>query len=171
MRRLALVIGALLVSVCAAVAWAPVASAHSSLVSSDPSNGASLATGPATVTLTFNEPIQESYATLKVIGPDKHYWEDGEPTVTGRSVSVPVRELGPAGEYLINYRITSADGHPVEGQLTFELTTAGSGTPGAAVDAGSSSSSSGIPVWPFIVGGVVVFAGGLAFALRPQRKK
>ena len=81
-----------------------------------------------------------------------------------------MRELGPTGTYLINYRITSADGHPVEGQLDFELTVAGSGTPGPAVDA-DDSSSSGIPVWPFIVGGVVVFGAGLAFALRPQRKK
>jgi methionine-rich copper-binding protein CopC len=169
-RRVALVIGALLMTLGAALAWAPVASAHSSLVGSDPADGASLPTGPATVKLTFNEPIQESYATLKVVGPDEHYWQDGQPTVTGRSVSVPVRTLGPAGTYLINYRITSADGHPVEGQVGFELTAAGSGTPGPAIDAGGSSSS-GIPVWPFIVGGVIVFGGGLAFALRPHRKK
>lgn len=170
MRRLTFSIVALMMTVLTAVVWAPTASAHSALIGSDPADGAPLAAGPAAVTLTFNEPVQKNYAVLKVVGPDEHYWQDGEPTVTGRTVTVPVRELGPAGTYLINYRITSADGHPVEGQLDFELTVAGSGTPGPAVDA-DASSSSGIPVWPFIVGGVVVFGAGLAFALRPQRRK
>ncbi|PXW30528.1 UNVERIFIED_CONTAM: hypothetical protein DES50_1074 [Williamsia faeni] len=170
MRRIALALSALLLAVLAGFATAPVASAHATLVSSDPADGASLAVGPATVTLTFNEPMQESFPALTVVGPDGHYWQSGAPTVTGRTMSAPVSELGPVGEYAINYRVTSADGHPVEGRLTFTLTAAGQGTPGAAVD-DNDSSSSGVPVWPFIVGAVVLFVGGLAFALRPLRKK
>lgn len=171
MRRAALTIGACVLALFATFAFAPVASAHSALVGSDPADGASVAVGPPTVTLTFNEPLQESFPALTVVGPDRNYWQEGEPTVTGRTISTSLRELGPAGEYLINYRVTSADGHPVEGQLRFTLTAAGQGTPGASVDSDTSSSSSGIPVWPFIVGGVVLFGAGLAFALRPQRKK
>lgn len=170
MRRAGLLLGALILTVLAGFATAPVASAHAALVSSDPADGSSLAVGPPRVTLTFNEPMQESFPSLTVVGPDGHYWQSGDATVTGRTMSAPVSELGPAGVYTINYRVTSADGHPVEGRLTFTLTTEGQGTPGAAVDEGGSSSS-GVPVWPFIVGAVVLFAGGLAFALRPQRKK
>jgi hypothetical protein len=33
------------------------------------------------------------------------------------------------------------------------------------------SSSSGIPVWPFLVAAVVLFVGGLAVAFRLQRRK
>lgn len=171
MRRAALTIGACLVALLVTFALAPTASAHSALVGSDPADGASVNTGPPTVTLTFNEPLQESFPALTVVGPDQNYWQQGEPTITGRNISTPLRELGPAGEYLVNYRVTSADGHPVEGQLKFTLTTAGKGTPGASAASDDSSSSSGIPVWPFIVGGVLLFVVGLAFALRPQRKK
>jgi copper resistance protein C len=169
-RRVALVLSALILAALAGFATAPIASAHATLVGSDPADGSSLAVGPERVTLTFNEPMQEGFPALTVVGPDRHYWQSGEPTVTGRTVSAPVSELGPAGEYVVNYRVTSADGHPVEGRLTFTLTAEGQGTPGASVDE-DGSSDSGIPVWPFIVAAVVLFAGGLAFALRPQRKK
>jgi methionine-rich copper-binding protein CopC len=169
-RRVALTIGAFTLALLATLAFTPMASAHSALVGSDPANGASVSAGPPTVTLTFNEPLQESFPALTVVGPDRNYWQDGEPTVTGRTVSTQLRELGPAGEYLINYRVTSADGHPVEGQLSFTLTTAGQGTPGASVD-DDESSSSGIPVWPFLVAAVVLFVGGLAVAFRLQRRK
>lgn len=169
MRRVVLTLGAVVFAVLAGIAGTPIASAHAALISSDPADGASLTVGPSKVTLTFNEPMQESFPSLTVVGPDEHYWQSGEATVTGRTMSAPVSELGPTGVYTINYRVTSADGHPVEGRLTFTLTTEGQGTPGEAVDDGDSSS--GVPVWPFIVGAVVLFAGGLAFALRPQRKK
>lgn len=136
------------------------AQAHSRLESSTPSNGASVATSPASVTLVFNEPIQEAFAVLNVVGPDGNYWQQGDPTVSGKQISVPLRTLGPTGAYEINYRITSADGHPVDGKRTFTLTVAGTGTPGPKVEA-RESSDSGLPVWPFIVIGVLVLAGGV----------
>lgn len=170
MRRAALTLAACVLAAVATLAFASVASAHSALVGSDPADGSSVAVGPPTVTLSFNEPLQESFQALTVVGPDRNYWQQGDPTITGSTISTSLRELGPVGEYLINYRVTSADGHPIEGQLRFTLTTAGQGTPGASVDS-DTSSSSGFPVWPFIVGGVVLFAAGLAFALRPRRKK
>jgi copper resistance protein C len=140
---------------------APVASAHSRVVSSDPADGATVASGPAQVTITFNEPLQESFAVLTVVGPDGHYWQDGNAIVDGPRLSAALRELGPAGTYTMNYRVTSADGHPVEGRRSFELTTAGSGTPGELADTASSSDDDGPPLWPFIVGGIVVLVGGL----------
>lgn len=148
---------------------AGVASAHSKLESSVPDNGAKVDAGPAKVSLTFNEALQESFAVLTVVGPDDHYWQNGDPVIKGATISVALRTLGPAGTYKVNYRVTSADGHPVEGQRTFELTAAGTGTPGAAVT-DEQPESSGIPLWPFIVGAIVILGGGLAFVLRPRRK-
>ncbi|AZG45665.1 Copper transport protein YcnJ [Gordonia insulae] len=165
----AVVVGMLLTGVIGAVA-APIASAHSRVESSDPADGATVQTGPQQVSITFNEPLQESFAVLTVVGPDDHYWQDGTATVTGPRLSVPLRELGPAGTYTLNYRVTSADGHPVEGKRTFELATAGTGTPGPAVENTASGGGDGLPLWPFIVGAIVVLAGGLGVVLWLTRR-
>ncbi|MEH3156844.1 MAG: copper resistance protein CopC [Gordonia paraffinivorans] len=143
------------------------ASAHSTLVSSDPANGSSVASGPGSVTLTFNEALQDAYDALTVVGPDNRYWQvDQKASVEGPRITVGLRPLGPAGEYRVNYRVTSADGHPVSGQVRFTLTTAGTGTPGAEATA-SSSDGGGVTWWPYVVGVVVVVAlGGGAFLLR-----
>ncbi|MQY22335.1 hypothetical protein NRB20_54500 [Nocardia sp. RB20] len=151
-----------------AVLGAGPAAAHSVLVSVDPADGAQLSTGPARVTFTFNENLQPSFPSVTVVGPDGNLWSEGQPVVDGPRVSIAVRALGPAGKYTMAYRVTSADGHPVSGTRSFTLTAAGHGTPGPKADAASSSGgggSGGVPVWVFIVGAVVLFGGGLAFAL------
>mgnify|MGYP002653408033 FL=1 len=169
-RRVVLVLATLLcLGLVGSWAAAP-ASAHSRLVSSDPAEGATLQSGPQTVTLTFNEPIQSSYAVLNVVGPDDHYWQNGDPTVDGPNLRVGVRELGPAGEYVVNYRVTSADGHVISGQRTFELAVAGNGEPGPAIEAVDASSDEGIPVWWFIAGAAVVLIVGLGVVFWLSRR-
>lgn len=147
------------------------ASAHSVVTGSTPEDGAQIAAGPEQVSVTFNEALQEAFASLTVVGPDGNLWSKSDPIVSGATVSTEVGELGPTGEYTIAYRVTSADGHPVSGTRTFTLTEEGSGTPGPAAGAGESdeSGSGGVPIWVFVVAGVVVFAGALAFALRKPR--
>ncbi|SIS21476.1 copper resistance CopC family protein [Williamsia sterculiae] len=147
------------------------ASAHSTLVGSDPADNTSLSAGPQRVTLRFNEALQSSYPAMTIVGPDGNQWQDGTPVIAGASASVSVRPLGPTGEYRVNWRVTSADGHPVSGTVRFTLTTAGTGTPGpkAGTTSGSGGGSGGVPVWPFIVGGVVLFAGGLLVTVRPPK--
>ncbi|WP_280402623.1 copper resistance CopC family protein [Nocardia carnea] len=142
------------------------AAAHSTVVSSDPADGAVLDTGPARATITFNEPLQPNFPAMTVVGPDGNLWSKGDPVVEGRDLSVEVGELGPTGVYRVAFRVTSADGHVVDGERTFTLSTAGHGTPGPAANAqGSGSGDGGVPVWVFIAGAVVLFGAGLAFAL------
>ncbi|WP_459548731.1 copper resistance CopC family protein [Nocardia sp. X0981] len=142
------------------------AAAHSAVVSSDPADGATIDTGPARATITFNEPLQPNFPAMTVVGPDGNLWSKGEPLVEGRNLSIEVGELGPAGVYRMAYRVTSADGHVVDGERTFTLSTPGNGIPGPAANAqGSGNGSGGIPVWVYIVGAIVLFGGGLAFAL------
>ena len=164
MRFAALLAGLL----AAAIALAPVASAHAVLVATDPAKGAQLAAGPAQVSATFNEPLQPAFAAMTVVGPDANLWSTGDPRVTGAVISVGLRSLGPAGSYTVNYRVTSADGHVVTGSWAFELTTPGSGTPGppAATPAGPG----GIPVWPFAAGCVALIAIAAGWALRRARR-
>ncbi|WP_371859751.1 copper resistance CopC family protein [Nocardia uniformis] len=150
------------------------ASAHSAVVGSVPEAGAQLEVGPAQASVTFNEDLQTSYPSMTVTGPDGNLWSKGEPVVDGRTISIAVGELGPVGEYKIAYRVTSADGHPVSGKVTFALTKEGTGTPGAKANAKAGSGDDeggGFPLWVFVVGAVVLFGGGLAFALLGGRGK
>lgn len=140
------------------------ASAHTVLVSADPAAEATLASGPAKVTATFNEELQTTFAAMAVIGPDGNLWSSGEPEVRGTVAGIAVRPLGPAGRYTVNYRVTSADGHVVTGSWSFTVTGGGTGTPGpAATDAPADSR---IPLWPFAVGVAALVAAAGAWALR-----
>jgi hypothetical protein len=156
--------------------------AHDVLIGSDPANGASVSAGPSQVRLNFNAPVQFGANYLTVIGPDGAHWEKSEnATVVGNSVSTSVAPLGPAGEYKVGYRIISADGHPVSGEITFTLTKAGTGTPPAqqasAGTGGSSAASTsavgssgaaggGVPIWIWVLGAFVLLVGGLFLGLR-----
>ena len=166
--------------------------AHTRLQSSDPADGTSLGAGPQRVSLTFNEPMQTGFATLTVIGPDSRPYQSGEVTASGGTVSIGVAPLGPAGRYEIGYRVVSEDGHPVTGSVAFTLTAPGpaaattaaapssalaapaSATPAPtsaapAPVAASTSEGGDMPVWPWIVGGVVLIGVGAAAALRLGR--
>lgn len=152
------------------------AAAHSGVISSSPASGAELDRSPGEVSVTFNEELRAEYATLLVIGPDGHFWQQGDPVVSGRTVSVPVNALGPVGEYKVNFRVTSADGHPVQGQRTFTLTVAGDGQPGALADAEElavTDEGSGFPVWAIVLIVVVVLlviAGAVVLVLRRREE-
>jgi copper resistance protein C len=160
--------------------------AHTRLESSDPADGASLAASPQRVSLTFNEAMQPGFTTLTVIGPDQAAYQTGDVAANGGTVSIAVRPLGPAGRYEIGYRVVSEDGHPVAGSVAFTLTTPGSGAgvpaatppaggeapaaaPPVAESASPAESGGGMPVWPWIVGAVVLVGGGVVAALRLGR--
>lgn len=157
-----------------APAWA-----HSRLESSDPASGSSTATVPQKASLTFNEAVQPGFTVITVIGPDGKDYHSGDISEVDDTVTVGVLPLGPAGKYQIGYRVVSADGHPVSGSVPFTLTTAGPGSPQAAPPAGSAAPSAsgvvptaapagdgGAPVWPWIVGAVLVVGLGVGAALR-----
>ena len=166
-RRAHLVVLALLFAAVAFATTLPAgaASAHAARVSTDPADHAAVSTGPGRVSATFNEDLQTTFAAMTVVGPDGNLWSIGLPQVHGTVVSVGVRPLGPTGNYAVNYRVTSADGHVVSGSWTFQLTTPGSGTPGPAAQAPDTSPDD-VPTWPFILGAIVLVAGGALWAAR-----
>jgi copper resistance protein C len=158
--------------------------AHTRLLGSDPADGTSLDTTPQRVSLTFNESISAEFTQLTVVGPDGGRYESGAVSADGGTVSIGVQPLGPTGRYEIGYRVVSADGHPVTGSVAFTLTTAGPGTaaaiapaqgpaapppPAAAPPAAPQEASGGMPLWPWIVGAVVLVGAGVAVALRMGR--
>jgi methionine-rich copper-binding protein CopC len=162
------------------LASATTASAHAALVSSDPADSTTLPTNPSRVTATFNEDMQPAFAAMTVIGPDGSQWSEGEVDVVGPSLGIAVRQGAPAGDYTVNYRATSADGHVVSGAWSYTVTEpappatgetgaespAPAATTTAAPATSPASTDDGVPVWPFIVGAVVIVAGGAVWAVR-----
>ncbi|MFB9691346.1 copper resistance CopC family protein [Amycolatopsis plumensis] len=171
------VAAAMLVAVTALLATAAPASAHAGLKSSNPAEGASLATAPSKIELTFGEAVKPD--TITVTGADGTKWETGAPTVTDAVVTVPVTPAGPAGKYVIAYKVTSEDGDPVSGTVNFTLTAAVAPSTTAAPTTSSSAaapsstapptsatptpqaqsdSGGGLPAWVWILIAVVVVA-------------
>ena len=152
---------------------AGVAMAHNVLLTTDPPDGAKLDVGPKQVRLVFDQPVRPGFDTVTVAGPGGTYWTDGSVQINGDTVTAPVRELGPAGTYVVGYRILSNDGHPVEGKVTFTLTRPGSGTPGPPPanqdQAASQRGAGGMPLWPWIAGAVVLVGLGVLLAMRLGR--
>jgi hypothetical protein len=189
MTRVALRLLAATVAACVALLLgAAPAFAHTRLESSDPVDKSSVDTAPASVSLTFNEAISAEFATLSVVGPDGTNYQSGPVSASNGQVSTAVSPLGPAGVYEIGYRVVSDDGHPVSGKVSFTLTAAGPGAAAAAPTAAAapapaaapattavdpqadSRSSEGAPIWPWLVGAVILVAAGAAVALRLSRR-
>ena len=178
MRRAFVITALVLIS---AVGMATPALAHTELISANPADGAQLDTAPSMVTLTFNEPIQGDgdLNQVAITGPDGGQWTEGQVEVRDTVVTTRVRPLGPAGDYTIGYRVVSADGHPVSGEISFTLTIPGTGTsappaattsaPGTATAGQPDNDAAGVPVWVWIAGAVVLLAAGLGLALRMGR--
>lgn len=103
------------------------ASAHSALVSTDPSDGARLDAMPSVVSLTFNEVVAIP-AFVSITAPDGTKVKTHNVEVVDKSVTASVAPAGMRGIFTMSYRVVSSDGHPVEGSTTFQVTT------GATVD-------------------------------------
>ncbi len=177
------------------VAGAPAASAHDELVSTDPASGATVATAPDHVTLTFTDKPLSLGTEVKVTAPDGSAAADGAVQLTGTSVVQPLVAARPAGTYTVDWRVTSADGHPVSGTFTFvasaatgvptpTATAAPATTPAAAPAAtpdptsaaptpsatpGAATSSGGRSFWPFLAVVLLVAAGTATLARRRSR--
>ena len=175
MKRLAaMVLGFLSLVLVVSVAGAPPASAHSELVSATPVSGAEFDASPGLVTLTFNEPVRDKYSVVQVTGPEGGDWQVGELTQVDSTLSQELGPLGPAGVYTVDWRVVSADGHPVVGTFTFTLTTAGDGTPQAA-SGSTTTAGTGVGWWAMAgalaVVSLVLGAGSIAVARRQRRSR
>ncbi|WP_409332580.1 copper resistance protein CopC [Trujillonella humicola] len=118
-RSAALLVLLLAALLSAGVATAPPASAHASLVSTDPGEGARLPAVPDRVTLEFNEGVSLGAGYLRVLDSGGERVDTGDAGVDGGTVSVGLRDgLGDDG-YLVTYRVISADSHPISGAFSF----------------------------------------------------
>ncbi len=121
-RRL-LALGALVVALVV-VAAAP-ASAHATLLTTDPQNGGVYDKPPSQVKLRFSEPVEVSLGGIRVFSSDRDRVVTGSPEHPGGTqseVAVSLPGLDD-GTYVVTWRVISADSHPVEGAFTFQVGT------------------------------------------------
>jgi methionine-rich copper-binding protein CopC len=107
--------------------------AHTRLNDTSPGDGKQLASVPRTVSLTFSGEVLKLGAAVKVNGPDGAV-ETGTVKLKGRTVSWPFAEGLANGRYTVSWRVTSGDGHPIDGRFGFVLRVPvePTGTPGPA---------------------------------------
>ena len=125
-RFLAALLLAALVGV-PALGTAP-AYAHTALVFSNPGDDSNVAALPETIVLEFSETIQEP-AFVVVTDADGTKLHRGSPTVDGMTVRQPVKAATTSGKHTIAYRVVSADGHPVTGEITVSVDLEDDGPP------------------------------------------
>lgn len=156
--------------------------AHAALVSSSPAQGASLSSPPAEVTLTFGEAVTLPQNPVMIVGPGGAPWELGEPSIAGPVITVPITHAtGPAGPYVLTYRVIADDGDAVNGTIRFTLSTAAGATsaaptttpsgdfvPGAAPGS-TPAEHSGIPAWVWVLLAAIVIIGAGVIVNRSRR--
>lgn len=170
----------------AALGGATAASAHDSLVSSSPAGGESVST-LSEVTLDFSANLlgADGGNLVIVVGPDGRHYESGCADLAGPTLSTPVA-LGAPGDYQVEWRAVSSDGHPVSGVVPFTYTgeSASSGAEqspcAAAVGAGEAAPApgasapagmSGLTIGLLVGGGAVVIVGILVWIIVRTRSR
>src|SRR5690348_13843637 len=105
------------------LALAGAASAHASVVSSDPADGSRLRAAPHQVTITFDESVTlGNLGYLHVTDSKGHRVDTGtasHPAGVDSKITTSLRSGLGDGTYIESYRVISADSHPVAGVVRF----------------------------------------------------
>ena len=122
---------------------------HATLLRSEPAKGGTITTSPGRIYLVFSEEIEPSLGGIRLVGPGGTLTL--KPAGDPRNVSAlvaPVTTMLAAGTWRVEWRIVSEDGHPIDGDFTFTLASAGgdstsAATPTPSPDAATPSSDPG----------------------------
>jgi len=109
--------------IAASSVWSPpAATVHTMLVSSVPAANSRLATSPPQLRLVYSEPVEGKLARVTIVpstGAPIVLKPTGDPRDV-HGVIAPMAPLAP-GSYRVEWRVVSADGHPVDGKFVFAI--------------------------------------------------
>jgi methionine-rich copper-binding protein CopC len=97
------------------------ASAHDQLLSSDPKDGATLDEHPASISLTFSAAPLDTGIEVVLVGPDGVTTQGEDIEVDDKVVTARLADDLPAGRYDVAWHVVSSDGHPIDGELSYEV--------------------------------------------------
>lgn len=127
MRRLNIILSALVL--CAgATAFAPASARfHAHLVKADPAVNDTIATSPKTVRLWFSEPVELALSRVRVVRVGGDTLKTSALHREGSAANSAAADLAmPAatpGTYVVTYHVVARDGHPTTGTYTFVVRT------------------------------------------------
>ncbi len=107
----------------------PSASAHARMIRSSPERNAQIAVAPEQIDLWFNELLDEGFNSVDVFPTSELSAKThtnlakGDPKVDPKDhthLCAKVRDL-PPGDYVVDWRVLSRDGHSAPGRLFFHL--------------------------------------------------
>ena len=139
-RRIGRRRGVLLVAlgILAALWWAAPAGAHAELISTTPSQGATVAKAPPVVVMTYSEGVSVSNDGIRLLDPAGAVVPRTKATADGSEVRIDVPDLSDEGTYTVDWKAVSAEGHPIRGAWTFNLGAEGGGADVALGSTGQS---------------------------------
>lgn len=149
--------------------------AHATLIESSPYDLEQFDDPPSRIVLRFSEPVRAGRDTFRVFDADGEAVRTGTP-VQRRNDEVTARllESEARGAFVVTWRVTSLDAHPIQGAFTYQVGTSESPRSLGALErdllAGRTASSAlgvayGIARWTLflslavLVGGIVALAG------------
>lgn len=94
--------------------------AHTTLVSSQPAHGETLPESPEEIVLELSDEVDVVAEPVRLYDHDGADVPVGEARADGVEVTVPVSPLGD-GTYVVVWRVTALDGHPVSGSFWFRV--------------------------------------------------
>lgn len=135
------------------------AMAHAELVETSPANGMHLDAMPRQVVLRFTEsvnPVRDGFSLLddsgKTVATPSAHIVPGDAT----RVSMPVPASLGDGVYVVNWRVVSADSHPIHGAFVFSV---GDAQAAPLADAGAQAGSDGVVEVAFWLFRLLSFVG------------
>lgn len=124
-----------------ALAVAPAASAHTSLISEAPEDG-SVMTELADVNLVFSDELLDIGNSVTLTGPDGATIDLDVDLSVARELSAPLPADLTAGDYEVYWRVVAEDGHPLENTIAFTY------EPAVAPSASATPSETAAPATP-----------------------
>ena len=105
-------------------AVAPIASAHTTLLSSVPASNAEVTEAPTSIELEFREDLIAlgKGTKVSVIAPSGKDIAMGSATIAKTQVSQPLNVDTTPGIYTVKFRVVAADGHVLEDSYAFTIT-------------------------------------------------
>ena len=125
----------LILAILFTLSWPAAAMAHSQMESSVPEDGATVTEPLEEVSLTFSAGIEEG-STLTLTGAEGEIGF-AEIIIEGVQMTGTLAEPLPDGEWTLLWNVISEDGHPIDGELTFEAA--------AGITADSSAEEEAVP--------------------------
>lgn len=159
-----------------ALALPQAAAAHALVIASDPAAGATLASAPTIVSLTFGEAPDLKLTTIKVLdagGKDQTSSPIQGVSGSATQLRVPLKPL-PDGVYTVAWRTVSAvDGHVAAGSFAFGVgvtpESPAPGSDGSGTTSPSASPAAVVTRWVLYLGLIALFGVAfVGFAVEPR---